>query len=173
MNSRESVALKQSAVSSAADPPEKRFHARDEKTVAADQQRARLSMLFRGGKFMAVGWLGMLVNSAVLFTLKGGLHVPLIPASMIAIEVAIIHNFIWHRQWAWAERNNGHKKSFFRQLLLYNAATGAVDFSVNISVLWSLSTFLNVHYMLANIVGMCAGPFVKFWLNDKIIFKET
>ena len=167
------MAAKRSVPPASGDSGDSKLNMRDDRTLSVDNHGTRLPLLFRGGKFIAVAWLGMLVNSAVLFTLKGGLHVPLIPASMIAIEVAIIHNFIWHRQWAWAERNNGHNKPFFRQLLLYNVATGVVDFSVNVSVLWMLSTFLHVHYLLANIAGMCAGPFVKFWLNDKIIFKET
>ena len=63
-----------------------------------------LSMLFRGGKFMAVAWLGMAVNTGCLYVFKGLLHVRLIPASVMAIEIAIIHNFIWFRTWTWRDR---------------------------------------------------------------------
>jgi putative flippase GtrA len=47
-----------------------------------------------------------------------------------------------------------------------------VDFSANIAVLWSLATFFGVHYLLANVLGMIAPPFIKFWLNEKLIFRE-
>ncbi len=129
------------------------------------------SMLFRGGKFMAVAWLGMGVNTACLYLFKGILHIKLIPASLMAIEIAIIHNFIWFRTWTWRDRPN--KPPFFQQLIKYNLATGAVDFLANVSVLWSLSTFLKIHYLLANILGMIAPPFIKFWLNEKFIFKAS
>ena len=122
---------------------------------------------------MAVSWLGMVVNTGCLYLFKGVLHIRIIPAALMAIEVAIIHNFIWHRHWAWRDRTANNHQSFFRQLLLYNVFTGAVDMVANVSVLWSLSTFFHIHYLLANVLGMIAGPFIKFWVNDKIIFKEA
>ena len=130
-----------------------------------------LAILFRGGKFMAVAWLGMVVNTGCLYLFKGVLGIRLIPASMMAIEIAIIHNFIWFRSWTWRDRE--HQPPFFRQLIKFNLATGAVDFSANIAVLWSLSTFFGVHYLLANVLGMIAPPFIKFWLNEKLIFRES
>ena len=36
-----------------------------------------------------------------------------------------------------------------------------------------LSTFLNVYYLLANVIGALPGPFIKFWLNDKLIFRKS
>ena len=145
---------------------------RPAKSLALNHGRHALNLLFRGGKFMTVAWLGMAVNMACLFLFKGVLHIPLIPASLLAIEIAIIHNFMGLRHWAWRDRSNGNH-SFFRQLLLYNVFTGAVDIVANVSVLWSLSTFFQVHYLLANALGMIAGPFIKFWVNEKVIFKKA
>jgi dolichol-phosphate mannosyltransferase len=123
---------------------------------------------------MIVSWIGMGVNTAFLYLFKGILGIPIIPASMMAIEIAIIHNFIWYRNWAWADRREQSARlPFFRQLLLYNVATGAVDLLVNVSILWLLYRFFGVYYLVANIIGMILGPFIKFWLNEKIIFKET
>jgi putative flippase GtrA len=85
-----------------------------------------------------------------------------------------VHNFIWLRFWAWGDRNeNGHRPPFLSQLLLYNAATGLVDLVVNVSILWLLYKVFGVHYLLANIAGMIMGPVFKYWLNDKIVFKEV
>ncbi len=143
---------------------------KDNQPPTTPAEPARLAFVLRSGKFMAVAWLGMLVNTACLYLFKGVLYIPIIPASMMAIEIAIIHNFIWMRYWAWRDRQN--RPPFLKQLLLYNAATGAVDLTANVSILWTLSTFFGVHYLLANILGMAAGPFIKFWLNEKLIFRE-
>ena len=132
----------------------------------------RLPQVLRGTKFLLVAWMGMVVNSGYLYVFKGVLGVRLIPASMMAIEIAIIHNFIWFRHWAWKDRKSENRQPFFKQLLMYNVATGIVDLSANVTILWVLSTLFHVHYMLANILGMLAGPFIKFWLNDKVIFRE-
>ena len=135
--------------------------------------RKFLPLIFRGGKFMVVGWMGMLVNTGCLYLLKGVWGLKLIPASLLAIEIAILHNFIWFRHWAWKDRLKASPVGFFRQLLTFNAAIGVVDLAANVSVLWSLTTFFRIHYLLANLAGMIAGPFIKFWLNEKLIFREA
>ena len=136
--------------------------------------RNRLPMLFHGTRFMIVAWIGMGVNTACLYLFKGLWHLPIIPASLAAIEIAIIHNFLGMRYWAWRDRGaGGNRPPLLRQLLLYNVATGVVDLCVNVSVLWMLYRFFGVHYLLANLAGMIMGPFVKFWLNDKVVFREA
>ena len=123
---------------------------------------------------MIVAWIGTAVNTGCLYLFKGVLGIRLIPASMMAIEIAIIHNFIWLRLWAWRERGTANgRPPFFKQLFMYNVATGAVDLAANVSILWVLATLVGVHYLLANVAAQILGPFVKFWLNEKIIFKET
>jgi dolichol-phosphate mannosyltransferase len=128
--------------------------------------------LFLGScsRFLIVGWIGTGVNTLCLYLLKGRLQVPIIPASIMATEVAVIHNFIWLRYWAWGDRHGG---SFFRQLIFYNAATGCVDLLVNIPLLWVFYELASIPYLLANISGMIIGPLVKYGLNDKFIFKEA
>ncbi len=113
----------------------------------------------------------MAVNSGCLYLFKGVLGLPLIPASLMAIEIALVHNFIWHRQWTWRDRSRENRSPFLKQLAVYNLATGVVDLVANVTVLWLLTTFLGIYYMIANIAGMVMGPLVKFWLNDKVIFK--
>jgi len=114
------------------------------------------------------------VNTACLYLFKGVMGIPLIPASVLAIEIAILHNFIWLRYWAWSDRKaEGVRPPFFKQLAIYNLATGAVDLTANVSILWLLATFAGVQYLIANIIGMILGPFIKFWINEKLIFKET
>jgi dolichol-phosphate mannosyltransferase len=134
--------------------------------------RAKVPTVFRGTKFLLVAWLGMFVNTGYLYLFKGVLGIRIIPASLMAIEIAIIHNFIWFRHWAWKDRQQKYHQPFFKQLFKYNIATGLVDLFSNVTILWVLSTFFHVHYLLANICGMIAGPFIKFWLNDKFIFRE-
>ncbi len=143
---------------------------KDNRPLSTSTEPALLAFLLRSGKFMVVAWLGAGVNTAFLYLFKGVWRIPIIPASIMAIEIAIVHNFVWMRYWAWRDRTD--RPPFVKQLLFYNAATGAVDLAANVSILWVLSTFFGVHYLVANILGMAAGPFIKFWLNEKLIFRE-
>jgi putative flippase GtrA len=52
-------------------------------------------------------------------------------------------------------------------------ATGSVDFLVAVPTLWTLSTVFNIHYLAANLLAMIAPPLIKFYLNEKHIFKPS
>ena len=43
---------------------------------------------------------------------------------------------------------------------------------VNLSVLWALTKYLGVHYLVADIIGMLGGPVLKFWANEFLIFRR-
>jgi putative flippase GtrA len=131
-----------------------------------------LPLVSRGAKYALVAALGAGVNSAGLYLFKGVLGLPLVLASVLAIEIAIVHNFVWFRCWAWKDRFAGQRISFLRQLVAYNAVTGAIDLTGNISVLWALTHFFGMHYLIANVLGMIAPPIAKFWLNEKVFFRR-
>jgi dolichol-phosphate mannosyltransferase len=137
------------------------------------RKNVQLSQVFHGTRFMVVGWLGTGVNSLCLYVLKGRFHVPIIPASIMATEVAIIHNFIWLRYWAWGDRRPHNRSRILRQLVVYNISTGVVDLLVNVPLLWLLYKLAGIPYLLANLAGMLVGPLIKFGLNDKFVFKEV
>ncbi|HTW59346.1 MAG TPA: GtrA family protein [Terriglobales bacterium] len=62
------------------------------------------SILVRWMKFNFVGGMGVVVQFAVLFLLKGVLHFHYLIATVIAVEAAVVHNFVWHEQFTWADR---------------------------------------------------------------------
>ena len=41
---------------------------------------------------------------------------------------------------------------------------------MNLGVLWVLAAFAGVHYLVADLAGMLAGPFFKFLANEFLIF---
>jgi putative flippase GtrA len=60
--------------------------------------------LVRWCKFNLVGGIGIGVQFAVLFLVKGVLHFNYMAATAIAVETALVHNFVWHEQFTWADR---------------------------------------------------------------------
>ena len=47
-------------------------------------------------KFNAVGAIGIVVQLAALAVLKGLLRLPYLTATALAVETAVLHNFVWH-----------------------------------------------------------------------------
>ena len=55
-------------------------------------------------KFNLVGALGIAVQLTVLLGLKSGLHLNYLLATALAVETAVVHNFLWHERYTWADR---------------------------------------------------------------------
>ena len=121
-------------------------------------------------KFQMFNWLGTIVNFSVLWFLHGKLNINLLISSAIAIELAIIHNFTWHYFITWKERVHRNFIDYIKRLLKYNVITASIDFILNIGVLWLLTEYFNVYYLLANFWAILAGPFFKFIVNEFFIF---
>jgi putative flippase GtrA len=141
--------------------------------LGEEGQMARRRVLARLLRFQLVAWGGTLVNLGVLWLLHGRLGVPLVAAGAAAIETAIIHNFTWHYLFTWRDRVDGSAADYICRLLRYNLVTASIDFTVNLGVLWGLVRFAGVHYLLADLAGMVAGPVVKFLANEFLVFRKA
>jgi len=124
-------------------------------------------------KFQIFNWLGTLVNFATLWFLHGVWEVPIAIAGACAIEFAIIHNYTWHYFVTWRDRVGHTIKDYAVHLVEYNLIISSIDFIINLGILWFLSTYLGVHYLLANLLGMVGGPIFKYVFSDLVIFKST
>jgi len=54
--------------------------------------------------FVAVGALGFAVQLAALQLLVSYAGVHYLVATALAVETAILHNFVWHSRWTWRDR---------------------------------------------------------------------
>jgi GtrA-like protein len=58
-------------------------------------------------KFNMVGGMGIAVHLLMLVVLKSGLHLHYLAATALAVETAVVHNFLWHERFTWADRPPG------------------------------------------------------------------
>jgi putative flippase GtrA len=61
-------------------------------------------IFLRWGVFNIVGLIGIGVQLVMLVVLKGWLGIHYLAATVLAVEAAILHNFIWHERWTWVDR---------------------------------------------------------------------
>jgi putative flippase GtrA len=61
-------------------------------------------MLARWCKFNLVGGVGIAVQFAALFILKSVLDFNYLAATALAVEAAVLHNFVWHEHFTWDDR---------------------------------------------------------------------
>ena len=122
-------------------------------------------------RFGVVGGSGVLVNQGLLMLLHGGLEWPLLASSIVAIEAAILNNFLWSSVWIWRYDYEGSFRRVLRKLVQYQIATLFTSMVVNAGVLTGLVYGFSVDYRLANLAGIAAGMGANFAASELWIFR--
>jgi putative flippase GtrA len=122
-------------------------------------------------KFNIVGIAGLLVQLVTLTVLMAWFGSDIMPATFLAVEAAILHNFVWHENWTWADRaRRGHVVSRFVQ---FNAANGAVSLAGNLLLMRVLVTSLRLNYIAANVAAIGACSIFNFLLSEFLVFAHA
>jgi len=120
-------------------------------------------------KFNGVGALGIVAQLGVLALLTGVFHVQYLIATAIAVESAVLHNFVWHERFTWADRRGSER---LRRLLKFNATTGAFSIAGNV-IFSKLLRGAGLGHFSASVcaIGLCSV--INFLLNDRFVFKKV
>jgi len=136
------------------------------------RSRLPLDRIGRFIRFGVVGASGVVVNQGLLMLIHGSLGWPLLLSSLIAIEAAILNNFLWSSTWIWRFDYDHSLRLILQKLAQYQAATLFTSMVVNASVLASLVYGLDVDYRLANLAGIAAGMGVNFLAGEFWVFRS-
>jgi putative flippase GtrA len=131
------------------------------------------STLVRWLKFNVVGALGIVVQFSALFLLKSILRFDYLFATAVAVEAAVMHNFVWHEQFTWADRVQVSCKSSSRRLLRFNLTTGLVSVLGNLALMKVMVGFGGLNYLLANAVAIALCSVANFVVSEEWIFPDT
>lgn len=127
-------------------------------------------MIRRWLRFNAVGLAGIGVQLSALAALTqfGGL--PVLAATAIAVEAAVLHNFYWHERWTWNTRG---APGVWRRLLRFHLANGLVSLVSNLLWMRILTGAAGLHYLPANAVSIAVTALVNFALGERFVFRSA
>ena len=66
-----------------------------------------MNTFIRWGKFNLVGAMGMVVQLGALALLERCAAGHYLYASAAALEITLLHNFVWHVHYTWRDRRDG------------------------------------------------------------------
>ncbi len=121
----------------------------------------------RGLKFYAVGGLGIGVQLAALSLFTGVLDWSYLPATAAAVELAVIHNFLWHDRWTWRDRPGG-----WPAFLRFNATTGLTSIAANLLLMRLLVGGFGMHYLAANGIAVALTAIANFAVSEWFVFRR-
>jgi putative flippase GtrA len=120
-------------------------------------------------RFNAVGAAGIGVQLSVLWLLTGVARMHYLPATLAAVALAVVHNFLWHRRWTWGDRPAGvHPIALFTR---FAAANGAVSLAGNLAAMPLLVSVAGLTPVVANGVAIALTGVLNFWVGDVVVFR--
>jgi putative flippase GtrA len=130
------------------------------------------AILCRWLKFNLVGGIGIAVQFAALLLLKGVVHFHYLAATAVAVEAAIVHNFVWHEQFTWADRVHPSWRTSIPRFVRFNLTTGAVSILGNLALMKVMVGYGHIHYLLANAVAIVLCSLANFLVSEGWVFEE-
>jgi dolichol-phosphate mannosyltransferase len=120
--------------------------------------RHLLSLFWRSGefhrflKFCAVGAVGAVFNLVVLYSLTE-FGVFYIISGLLGIEAGLLSNFFLNRSWTFKDRQ-GRGLRYVLTALYRDHAVRFVGIVLNLLILWILTSFFGLYYLLSQLVGI-------------------
>jgi putative flippase GtrA len=121
-------------------------------------------------KFNAVGALGIIVQLGVLALMKSGIGLYYLPATAIAVETAVLHNFVWHERWTWFERRSS-TRGMIKRLARFHLANGVVSVCGNLALMWLFVARFRIGYFPASLLSIATCSTANFWASDRFVFR--
>ena len=122
--------------------------------------------------FYAVGAAGMIVHVTMLWvTLATGADYRL--ATALAVETAIVHNFLWHERWTWWDRPAVDLHARFQRLLYFNLTTGVVSIVGNIAGVWTMVALMGWDARAASLLAIAVCSLGNFLASDRFVFVSS
>ncbi len=125
-------------------------------------------------KFYLVGGIGIAAQLLILVVLKTGLGLNYLVATALAVEGAVVHNFLWHERLTWPDRLSGDRGAgSWARFVKFNLTTGALSITGNLVFMKLLAGVGHMNYLLANAITIAACSVLNFLVSDGFVFAET
>jgi dolichol-phosphate mannosyltransferase len=118
-------------------------------------------------KFGMVGLSGILVNLGILYFLVEFAYVDKILASLIAIELSVLNNFIWNDLWTFGSAKYRKVSSRWHRLVAFNVVS-AGGVAINLGIFFILVNWFSVYYILSQFIGILIGFGWSFLINRRV-----
>jgi putative flippase GtrA len=121
-------------------------------------------------KFNAVGAAGIGVQLVMLAALRSGLGMGYLAATALAVEAAVIHNYLWHERFTWADRSTG---TSLLRFVKFNLTTGLFSIGGNLVLMRIFVGVCGMNYLAGNLLTIAACSVVNFVMSDQVVFVGT
>ena len=122
----------------------------------------------RWKRFIAIGFLGFLLQLTALWVLTSRAHWTWLQATFVSVELAVVHNFLWHARWTWHDRPGALGVSFVR----FQLANGLASIAGNAALMALFVGVFGLSPVAANALAVTTMSVVNFVTADRWVFRR-
>ena len=119
-------------------------------------------------KFNTVGVGGAVVQLCALWILQHFTPISPLLAVTIAVEIAILHNFVWHEAWTWRGMPVADRG---RRLVRFHLANGFVSIVSNVVLTYLYKEVAGLPLVAANLAAIVTAALLNFWVAQAWVFR--
>jgi putative flippase GtrA len=138
---------------------------------SAAMNTAHVNTLGRWAKFNLVGAAGMGLQLGALAALNRLAPGHYLYASAAALELTLLHNFVWHLNYTWRDRRD--RSAMLGQLVRFHLSNGLVSFAGNLALMRVLVQEAHLPLLASNSIAILCCSVANFCLGNQWAFAAT
>jgi dolichol-phosphate mannosyltransferase len=127
-----------------------------------------MNTLIRWCKFNLVGAMGMAVQLATLALMNQLTAGHYMVATAVALEVTLVHNFVWHLHYTWRDRRG--RGALPGQFVRFHLSNGLVSMAGNLALMPLLVHGAHIPVVESNAIAILCCSIVNFFLGHNWAF---
>lgn len=127
-----------------------------------------MNPLIRWMKFNLVGVIGAAVQLMALATLNRRWPGQFLIASSVALELTLVHNFIWHLLYTWRDRQD--VAPWQSRFVQFHCSTGIISLLGNLGLMRLFVRDLHLAVLPANLLAILCCAVVNFYVGNRWTF---
>jgi len=129
-------------------------------------------VIARFSRFSVVGFLGAALQLTLVSLLTKYFGVLSIAATLVAVEITILHNFIWHERFTWGNRGPKSPRQIALRLWRFHAANGLVSLAGNTIFIYCLVERLKAPVLPAAVGAIVLCSLANFLIADRWVYRH-
>jgi putative flippase GtrA len=130
-----------------------------------------MTLFARWMRFSAGGTYGFLLQLFALMVIANWL--PLAWATAVAVEIAVVHNFIWHELYTWNDRHVSGGRALAGRFVRFQVSNGLISLAGNVLLTTLLHDRFKIPAVIANTIAIGACAVFNFAASEWLVFART
>jgi putative flippase GtrA len=122
-------------------------------------------------KYNSVSAFGLPLKFTVLTALVELAGADYLAATAVAVEIVILHNFVWHLRWTWRDRSFAlSRRGVLFRFCLFQCGAGAIAMTSNLVSMRLLVGSAGLHYLAAAVAATIVAGTANFLFSEFVVF---